>query len=492
MRYAIVSDIHANLQAWNAVLTDIATQKIDRILCLGDIVGYGPNPSEVLSSLYRHVDGFCIGNHDAVICGKLDAGLFNDHAREMIEWTRNQLSEKAVRFLSNLPLNLAGPGFRCTHGDFTDPAAFHYITDTESAAPSWQAAKEQLLFFGHTHVPAFFLIGNSGTTHELDPQAFILEPEKRYLINPGSVGNPRSGDALATYCTFESESGTVHWRSVPFDLDAFRSAVHEAGLNEADTHFLTLDPRRRLNAIREDVDFSPAQEASEKAQGVTASMELETLHKKARSWKRATLASLAIAFLGIASTISFLLLSPSATSIALLLPAEPLIEAMPAAINGNWLPPFPQKIDQHNLKNWSFRIDTPDITSIKMQAKDGVAPTLAITVKGNTPASFRVESAPIRVGSTGPPRFTLRSQLDRNDNYSGYVRYAIEQLGAKESGVFPVLMRETKDPPPISSRIQFSTDEDKIIPNAKFVRLVIEGEFSGKVIIATPTLTPRE
>ena len=95
MRYAIVSDIHANLQAWNAVLLDIRSSGVDKILCLGDLVGYGPQPAETLQSLYEHVDHFILGNHDAAACGKLDASYFNDGARELIEWTREQLNPES-------------------------------------------------------------------------------------------------------------------------------------------------------------------------------------------------------------------------------------------------------------------------------------------------------------------------------------------------------------------------------------------------------------
>jgi predicted phosphodiesterase len=490
VRYAIVSDIHANLQAWNAVLTDIASQKVDKILCLGDLVGYGPDPSEVLSSLYRHVDGFCIGNHDAVICGKLDAGLFNDHAREMIEWTRSQLSDKAVRFLSNLPLTLSAPGFRCTHGDFTDPAAFQYIIDSESAAPSWKTTQEPLLFYGHTHVPAFFVIGNSGKTHELEPQAFILEPGKRYLVNPGSVGNPRNGGTLASYCTFDSSTGTVRWHKVSFDLDAYRNAIRNAGLNESDTQFLSHDPRQNLHVVREDVNFSPARTEAEKAQGFTAAQELEKLSKTARRWKRATISSLAVALVGISAAIGYGVLRPPQSE-SVTIPLEPLVETMPAAIDGNWLPPFPKKMDGYAIAGWRMTLDNPKRIEMHIDADTSDTTALTIAVQDNTPARFRIESPPIRVRRSGPERYTLRSQLQRPDSFRGYVRYAVEQLGTLKSGAYPVLRRETKDPPPISSRIQFTTDETKIVPEAKYVRLVIEGEFLGEVIIESPSLEPK-
>ncbi len=490
MRYAFVSDIHANLQAWNAVLTDIATQRIDRILCLGDTVGYGASPSEVLASLYRHVDGFCMGNHDAVVCGKLDARLFNDHARQRIEWTRRHLADKAARFLASQPLMISGPGFRCTHGDFTQPAAFHYIADAASAAPSWRAADEPLLFCGHTHVPALFVIGQSGTTHALEPQSFVLEPGKRYLVNPGSTGNPRSGDALATYCIYDSDAGSVCWQTIPFDLDACLAAIRAVGLDEADTGFLALDPRRHLAAVRETIDFAPARTAAEHARGVTAVSELAQLSRTAKRWQRAALAATLIGAFSAATALGIALLRPPATEGPLLLPAAELHAAVPAAARGNWLPPFPSACDGHALPGWRVRLDRPGVTALKLQAQEDEMPSLTITISGNTAARFRIESVPVRVSRAGPERFTLRSRLERAEEFSGSVRFAVEQLGTIEAGSYPVLMRETKDPPPISPRIQFTTDGSKIVPDARYVRLVIEGEYTGTATIGSPNLTP--
>jgi predicted phosphodiesterase len=496
VRYAVVSDIHANMQAWNAVLTDIATQRIDRILCLGDTVGYGPNPSEVLASLYRHVDGFCMGNHDAVVCGKLDAGLFNDHARQMIEWTRGHLSDKAIRFLARQPLTIAGSGFRCTHGDFTEPAAFLYIEDAASAAPSWQAAAEPLLFFGHTHVPALFVIGQSGTTHVLEPQSFVLEPGKRYLVNPGSTGNPRSGDALATYCIYDSDAengeGTVCWQTVPFDLDACRAAIRAAGLDEADTGFLALDPRRHLTVVREAVDFAPARNATEQAQGVKAVSELAQLSRTARRWKRAAMAAILIGAVSAAAAMGFALLRPVATAGPLLLPSEDLPAAMPVAARGNWLPDFPSATDGQALPGWRVRLDNPDATTLSIQADEGAPPALTITIRGDTPARFRIESVPVQVSRTGPGRFTVRSRLVRAEGFSGFVRFGVEQLDSSEAGGYTVRQSEVRDPPPVSPHIRFTTDGSKIVADARFVRVVIEGEYSGTATIGAPSLTPAD
>jgi hypothetical protein len=148
-------------------------------------------------------------------------------------------------------------------------------------------------------------------------------------------------------------------------------------------------------------------------------------------------------------------------------------------------------MDGYAIAGWRITLDSPERMAMHIDAISSDTPSLTMTVQDNTPARFRIESPPIRVGRYGPTRYTLRSQLERPDSFRGYVRYAVEQLGTLKSGAYPVLRRETKDPPPISSRIQFTTDENQIVPDAKYVRLVIEGEFLGEVTIESPTLEPK-
>lgn len=484
MRYAVVSDIHANLQSWNAVLTDIATQQVDRIVCLGDSIGYGPNPSEVLESAYRHVDAFCMGNHDAAVCGKLDTRLFNDNARKLIEWTQRHLSDKARRFLAAQPLTLTGPGFRCTHGDFTEPAAFHYIENAEDAAACWSAVPEPLLFTGHTHVAALFVIGDSGTTHHLAPQDFVIEPGKRYLVNPGSAGNPRAGAALASYCIYDDHEGSVVWRTVPFDLDAYRQALHIAGLAEDDAAFLTLDPRRNLTAVREAVCFSPARTREEQAHDVTPVSELARLSLTARRWKRIALATVVAGSLTVAATVGMVMMRPAGGP--LILPPAELHPADPAS-SANLLPPFPSGTDGKALPGWRVRFDNPEQTSLETKTVVADELTVDVTITGAR-SRYRIESPPVRVNTSVIGQFLLKSSLLKSDDFNGTVLFAVEQLGEPVDGVYPVLVRETKDPPPKSPIIKFTTDRAKTSLLTHFVRLSIEGEHSGTATFTAPTM----
>jgi predicted phosphodiesterase len=285
MRYAFVSDIHANRQAWEATLLDLRSLRVDRIICLGDIVGYGPAPAAVLESVHAHVHHFVLGNHDAVVCDKLDDDLFNDTAQEIIRWTRGQLNRRALRFFQTLPLTLRGENFRCAHGDLGAPAAFNYLYEAHDALPSWAAVGEPLLFVGHTHEPGIFLTGRSGTPHVIAPQDFELEPEKRYLVNVGSIGQPRDTDARASYCIYDSRARSIVFRRIPFDLDAYRRDLAAAGIPVAGSSFLQHDPRQGVLPLRETASFSPAVSPAQQARNVRAVDEVVALRRRAGHWR---------------------------------------------------------------------------------------------------------------------------------------------------------------------------------------------------------------
>ena len=285
VRYAIVSDIHANRQAWDVVLLDIRSSRVDSVICLGDIIGYGPAPAGVLESVYTNVDHFILGNHEAVICGKLDASLFNANARKLIAWTRGRLDRKAVDFFRTLPLSLDGGGFRCAHSDFGEPAAFHYVIDAEDALPSWATVDDRLLFVGHTHDTSLHLLGNSGSPHRVPPQDFVIEDGKRYLVNVGSVGQPRDGDARASYCIYDDEAQSVYFRRIPFDLDAYRAAVVDAGLDPQSSPVLRVDPRRGVPPIRQQLSFSPAATPEQAVQDAVEVQDLHVLQKRVSRWR---------------------------------------------------------------------------------------------------------------------------------------------------------------------------------------------------------------
>lgn len=302
MRYAFVSDLHANLQAWRAVHLDIRASRADYIICLGDVIGYGPSPAELLGEVHRQVDAFVLGNHDAAVCGRLDDSSFTPHAQRLIRWTAARLNRKACAFLRTLPLSITGNGFRCAHGEFSDPARFEYVLNAEEALASWRATDAPLLFAGHTHEPALFLLGDSGIPRQAGIQDFEIEPGKRYFINIGSVGHPRDGDPRASYCLYDTAARAVFWRRIPFDLAAHRDALAEAGLDATACHFLKQDPTTHLPPLREQLDFAPPRTPAKAARGAPVAQEFSSLLKAVRRWRLLSLAALAsLCLLGLAS-----------------------------------------------------------------------------------------------------------------------------------------------------------------------------------------------
>ena len=241
MRYAILSDVHANAAALRAVLADAADLQAERIVCLGDVLGYGPEPVEALELIYRRAHVCLAGNHDDAVSGRCLVDDFTDVAAAAVRRHRAALARNAVDWLRRLPHVCEFPAadgsategaFACAHGEFEDPKRFGYVLEAQDALPSWYARTEQLLFVGHTHRPGIFVLGGSGVPHALEPMNFVLEPGKRYLVNVGSVGYPRSGACRSFYCLYDDTSRVVSFRSLPFDLDGYRAKMNGAGVDD--------------------------------------------------------------------------------------------------------------------------------------------------------------------------------------------------------------------------------------------------------------------
>ena len=254
MRYAIISDVHANEAALRAVLTDAADAQAEKIVCLGDVLGYGPEPVAALELVYRRAHVCLAGNHDDAVCGRFPVEDFTDFAAEAVQRHRAVLTREATDWLNHLPYTCAFEGFACAHGDFSNPENFNYILEPQDALPSWEARTEQLLFVGHSHQPGIFVLGASGTPHRIDAADFTLEDGKRYIVNPGSVGYPRSGDCRSSYCIYDDAERTVEFRTLPFDLDSYAAKMHGQGLNEA-PWMLARAAERRRPAVRGDAQF---------------------------------------------------------------------------------------------------------------------------------------------------------------------------------------------------------------------------------------------
>lgn len=230
MRLAVIADIHANLQAWQAVIGDIDGQEVDSIINLGDLVGYGPNPLEVCLSARSRIDCHLLGNHDAAVCGRATTENWNDHALHSLRWTRQRMTPEIIEWFRTMPIRLSRNNCGFVHAEFSSPESFYYVADPKHAIRSWRATQEQLLFIGHTHRQALFVTGASGASYALAPRDFVCEPGKRYLAGVGSVGFSRHLVDKASYCIFDSADNSVTWREIDFDYQAYAAAVKDNGL----------------------------------------------------------------------------------------------------------------------------------------------------------------------------------------------------------------------------------------------------------------------
>jgi predicted phosphodiesterase len=220
MRYAIISDVHANLEALERVLADARSCGAERIVCLGDVVGYGPRPAETLARVRSACAAVVAGNHDDAVSGRMDASDFIDLAGDAVSRHRAALSTDACAWLRSLPYTVRVDGALAVHGDATDPKSFNYVESADDAAANFAADTAQLMFVGHTHTPRIFLTGSSGSVYMLPPQDFALEDGKRYIVNPGSVGYPRESDGrcMSSYVIFDSSERSVCYRFLPFSV----------------------------------------------------------------------------------------------------------------------------------------------------------------------------------------------------------------------------------------------------------------------------------
>ncbi len=237
MRLAILTDIHANREAFEAVLADVAARKIDRFALLGDIVGYGPDPGWCIEKMARMRDdgAICVrGNHDRAI-GVPD-GLMNPAARRVIDWTVDRLTAAEKAVLQSLPLTAEEDDILFVHSSANDPQDWIYITSEHHAMPSFRVSKARLIFCGHVHRPQIYscdlggrVAGHKVTTGNPVP----LIRSRRWLGVIGSVGQPRDGSSLAGYAILDKAANELTFRRVPYDSATTAKKVRAAGLPEA-------------------------------------------------------------------------------------------------------------------------------------------------------------------------------------------------------------------------------------------------------------------
>jgi diadenosine tetraphosphatase ApaH/serine/threonine PP2A family protein phosphatase len=232
MKYGILGDIHSNLGALRAVLDRLETEGVERILSVGDIVGYGAQPKECIE-LVRSLGVTVVkGNHDAACVGELDLRYFNSHARTAVEWTRAVLSDEELQWLASLPLTVDLEDCCVGHGTYFRPELFDYIQGPTDADPSLDAMSKLVCFVGHTHVPVTLLRLEDDpghTAYTLDSDVDLSEAQ-RALINVGSVGQPRDEDPRAAYAVYDSDARRAWIRRVEYDIRREADLIRATGL----------------------------------------------------------------------------------------------------------------------------------------------------------------------------------------------------------------------------------------------------------------------
>ena len=230
MRVAVLSDIHSNLRALEAVLGSLGS--VDAIWHLGDVVGYGPEPEAVVARL-REIGAIGVkGNHDDAVCGGRSAEDFNPDARTAVEWTRARADETVVSYLAGLPETLVpdGTDFTLVHGSPRAPI-WEYLTDPYRAYENLAFFETRHCLVGHTHIPLVFREGPGYVERrEPDRKSGLALDERRVILNPGSVGQPRDGDPKASYLIIDTAAGRATWHRVAYDVSGTQTAMLAAGL----------------------------------------------------------------------------------------------------------------------------------------------------------------------------------------------------------------------------------------------------------------------
>lgn len=234
MRYLIVSDLHANLEALEAVLRD-ADGRYDKAICCGDLVGYGADPNAIVEWVRANCALTVRGNHDKACTGIDDLEWFNPIAKQAAQWTQQALTPENATWTRDLPKGpLAMNGFQIVHGAPFDED--EYVMQAGEASQAFDYLEARVAFFGHTHVQGGFIWNHSRvetiprTASRTDRQVMEIDPDCAYLVNPGSVGQPRDGDPRAAYCLYDADAGMVTYQRISYNVQGAQRKIRAAGL----------------------------------------------------------------------------------------------------------------------------------------------------------------------------------------------------------------------------------------------------------------------
>ena len=221
MRYAIISDIHANLEALTKAMAIINDKHVDEIICLGDVVGYGANPNECVDIVRSRCSAVVLGNHDEAALDPAGPHDFNPIAQKAIEWTAAQLSDESLSFLSSRPMIEKKENILLVHSSPHSPEVWEYIINAEEAADAIQYFEEMICFIGHTHVPGIF---------SLSGRSKSVSRTERQLVNVGSIGQPRDGNPMLAFGIFDSSAWEYELIRSEYNIQLAAEKILSAGL----------------------------------------------------------------------------------------------------------------------------------------------------------------------------------------------------------------------------------------------------------------------
>ncbi|MFC1571128.1 metallophosphoesterase family protein [Candidatus Margulisiibacteriota bacterium] len=230
MLYGIIADVHGNLEALEAVLKQL--KKADKIICTGDIIGYGPNPNECLEKVKKLEISSVAGNHEKAVAGKAVPEWFNESARKAVVWTQRKIFQENLEYIRNLPQVLEENGFQIVHGSLRSPLE-EYVSSIAEALPTFSKMSKPLCFTGHFHRPLFIALkkdGNYDGRILRDGDEVLVDEYEKVIINPGGVGQPRDGDPRASYGLYDSKTGIFSLHRVEYDIDKVQKKMKKAGL----------------------------------------------------------------------------------------------------------------------------------------------------------------------------------------------------------------------------------------------------------------------
>jgi diadenosine tetraphosphatase ApaH/serine/threonine PP2A family protein phosphatase len=229
MLHAVISDIHGNLEALEAVLADLERHRPASMVCLGDFVGYGASPNPCIDRLRPLLEASVIGNHDLAAIGRLRLGGFNSDAAEAARWTDQHLSPANRAWLEGLPYSVPWRGALLVHASPLHPEEWNYVLSPADAEAEMSACAETLVLIGHSHYPGTFELDGGRARYTRAAELRALSG-RRYLVNVGSVGQPRDGDPRAAYLLYDDRERTLRHVRLDYDVEAAMSRIRDAGL----------------------------------------------------------------------------------------------------------------------------------------------------------------------------------------------------------------------------------------------------------------------